>query len=238
MDYKHILLDVSDQVAVITMNRPKLLNAMSLEMKEELYDALGQIEADENILAAILTGSGRAFCSGHDNNDNLSCMPKFVRLQEEERLYHLKKPIIAAVNGYALGDGLQQALLCDMIVAAEEAIMAFNGPEVGGFCYGSFTALPEIVGRHRANELILTCKRVSAQEGYQIGLVNRVVPKEKLMETAMEIARTIAKLPAKSIYYSKAALKKPLTDESHKIAIDQGWNVILEDVFQSTDNQQ
>lgn len=231
MDYKHILLEVTEKIAILTMNRPKVLNAMNLEMKDEMYDALGKIEEDENVLAAILTGNGRAFSSGHDNNDSLSCMPKFVRLQEEERLYHLSKPIIAAVNGYALGDGLQQAILCDMIVAADDAIMAFNGPEVGGFCYGAFSALPAIIGRHLANELLFTCKRVSAEEGYRIGLVNQVVPKDKLLDTALDIARTITKLPPKSIQYTKAALRQPLANDAHMAAIDNGWGAILGDLY-------
>ena len=231
MDYQHILFEITEQIAVITLNRPDKLNAISLEMKNELYDALGEIERNEDVLVAILTGAGRAFSSGHDNSDDTSCMPKFIRLQEEERLYHLSKPIIAAVNGYALGDGLQQAMLCDLVVAADDAIMAFIGPEVGGLCYGSFTVLPKIVGRQRANELLFTCKRISAKEGYRIGLVNQVVPGDQLLETAMNMARTIAKLPPKSIRYTKEALRKPLADDNHLAAVEKGWADILGELY-------
>ncbi len=227
MDYQHILFEVTDNIAVITMNRPESLNAISLDMKNELDDALGEVENNDDILVAILAGAGRAFSAGHDNNDSLSCMPKFVRMQEERRLYNLSKPIIAAVQGYALGDGLQQAILCDIIIAADDAIMAFIGPEVGGLCYGSFTVLPAIIGRQRANELLFTCKRVSAEEGYRIGLVNQVVPNDQLMDAAMTMARAIAKLPPKSIHYTKQALRKTFADESHMAAVEKGWEDIL-----------
>ena len=91
----------------------------ALEMKNEIYEALGELEKDDDILVCILTGAGRAFCSGHDNDDPADTLPEFASLKEEDRLYHFSKPIIAAVKGYVLGDGAQQAMLCDMVIAGD-----------------------------------------------------------------------------------------------------------------------
>jgi len=227
MVYRTILVDRQEKIAVVTLNRPEKLNAINLEMKKEIHEALCELEADDGVCVVIMTGAGRAFSSGHDNDDPIECMYEFASLQEEEKLFHLDKPIIAAVHGYVLGDAMQQAMLCDMIVAAEDAVLGFIGPLVGGLCYGAFTVLPSIVGRNRANELLLTCERFSAQEGYRMGLVNKVVPKEKLMETAMDMARKIAGLPRQSIKYTKRALRTTLVDESHMTALDEGWKTIL-----------
>ena len=227
MTYEKILIEKKDRIGIITMNQPDKLNAISLDMKRELHDALCRFEADEEVLVIILTGAGRAFSSGHDNDDPQECMFEFVSLQEEEKLFHLDKPIIAAVHGYTLGDAMQQAILCDMIVASDDAVLGFIGPLVGGLCYGSFTVLPSIVGRNRANELLLTCERFSAEDGYRMGLVNKVVPREKLMDAAMDMAQKIAALPRESIRYTKRALRTSLADDAHVKAVDEGWKSIL-----------
>ncbi|MEN8245305.1 MAG: enoyl-CoA hydratase/isomerase family protein [Thermodesulfobacteriota bacterium] len=231
-DYTKILLEKKEQIAIITLNQPDKLNAISLEMKSELYAALVDVEADESIHVVILTGAGRAFCSGHDNDDPMETLPEFASLKEEEKLYHLAKPTIAAVRGYALGDGAQQALLCDLIVAGEDAVIGFIGPEIGALCYGAYTVLPAVVGSRQANELLLTCKRISAREAYRIGLVNQVVPGEELMDAALEMAGSIVKLPSKSIQYTKKALRAPLATDHHLATVEEGWRDILGDLFQ------
>lgn len=231
MSYKKILVEKKEQIAIITLNQPDKLNAMSVEMKQELHRALSDVEEDESIRACILTGSGRAFCSGHDHEDPIETLAEFSSLKEEEKLYNLTKPTIAAVKGYVLGDGAQQALLCDIVVAGEDAVIGFIGPEVGGLCYGSYTVLPAIVGRKLANELLLTCRRISAEEAHRMGLVNRVAPSEEIMPAAMEIAKKIASLPPKSVYYTKKALRTPLASEHHLKTVDQGWRDILGDLY-------
>jgi len=231
MNYKKIIVEKNEHIAVITLNQPAKLNAMSLEMKNEMYEALVDIEKDESIRVCILTGAGRAFCSGHDNDDPIEKMSEFSNLKEEEKLYHLTKPTIAAVKGYVLGDGAQQALLCDMVVAGEDTVIGFIGPEVGGLCYASYTFLPSIIGQKQANELLLTCKRISAQEAYRIGLVNQVVPGEQIMGAALAMAKRIVELPPKSIYYSKKAMRAPLATDHHLATVDEGWKDILGDLF-------
>ncbi len=231
MDYKSILFEKKDHIAIVTLNQPEKLNAISLEMKKELYDAFEKVERDDDILVCILTGAGRAFCSGHDNDDPVETLVEFASLKEEEKLYHLNKPVIAAVKGYVLGDGAQQAMLCDMIIAGEESVIGFIGAEIGGLCYGSYTVLPTIVGRQHANELLMTCKRISAQEAYRIGFVNQVVPNDQVMTSALVMAGRIVSLPPKSIRCTKKALRVPLTNNIHKEAVKEGWKDILGDLF-------
>jgi enoyl-CoA hydratase/carnithine racemase len=225
--YQTIFIEKRAPAGIITLNRPEKLNAMNLEMKNEIADALSDMEVDDDIKAVIITGAGRAFSSGHDSKDPLENMPEFASLKEEELLFTLDKPTIAAVHGYTLGDALQQALLCDIIIASENAILGFIGPKVGGLCYGAFTVLPAVVGRHRANELLFTCDQISAEEGYRIGLVNKVVSHDQLMPAALEMAGKIAQWPQAAIKYSKRAMRMAVASEIHKDALGEGWRAIL-----------
>ena len=225
--YQYILTEKRESVGIITMNRPEKLNAVNLAMKMEMHDALAAMEVDEDVRVVIITGAGRAFCAGHDNDDPWENMVEFTSLKQEELLFTLDKPTIAAVHGYVLGDGVQEALLCDMIVASDNSVLGFIGPTIGGLCYGSFTILPAVVGRHRANELLFTCDRISAEEGYRIGLVNKVVPHEELMSAAMEMARKIAQWPPAAIKYTKRAMRVALAGETHRDATSEGWRAIL-----------
>lgn len=226
MQYKAILVEKRDDVAIITLNRPSKLNAISLKMKNEIYHALGELEADDEVKALVIAGAGRAFSTGHDTKAPPSEHAEFHSLKTEERLFHFDKPVIAAVHGYVLGDGLQQALLCDLIIASENSVIGFIGARAGGLCYGSFTVLPAVVGRMKANELLLTCDQISAEEACRIGLVNKVVPHDQLIAEALEMARKIINLPPLSIKYTKRALSIPLVNDAHKKALEEGWPVI------------
>ena len=227
MNYRNILLEKKDHIAILTLNRPEKLNAINLDLKNELHQALDDLDADDEVRVVVLTGAGRAFSSGRDRGAPIDELPEFLSLREEERLLGFDKPIIAAVHGYVLGDGLQQALLCDIIVASEDAILGFIGPRIGGLCFASFTILPAVVGRLKANELLLTCDQISADEACRIGLVNRVVPREQLMPTAVEMAGKIMKSPPLSVKYTKRALRTALATCAHKDALDEGWRVIM-----------
>lgn len=227
MPYETILVEKKDGIGFITLNRPKKLNAIGVEMKNELYRALSELEADDEVKVVIYTGNGRAFSAGHDNADPPEVMEEFVCLQQENKLFHFDKPIIAAIHGYTLGDGLQQALLCDIIIAADDAKCGFIGAAVGGLCYGSFTILPMVVGRQKANELFFTCDRISAEEAHRIGLVNKVVPRDELIPAAVEMAQKIMKHPELSIRFSKRAMRTALCNEVHKQAVEQGWQEIF-----------
>jgi enoyl-CoA hydratase/carnithine racemase len=196
MRYKTILVEKKNHIAILTLNRPEKLNAMNLELKNELYHALDELEQDDDVRVVIMTGAGKAFSSGHDMSAPLSELPEFVSLREEEKLLNLDKPVI--------------------------------GARVGGLCYGSFSVLPAVVGRSKANELLFTCDQISAEEAHRIGLVNKVIPHEQLMPAALEMAEKIMKSPPLSIKYTKRALRTALVNHAHRRALEDGWRAIFE----------
>jgi enoyl-CoA hydratase len=200
MTYQTILYELDAGIATITFNRPKALNALSNELLDEFHRALDAVAADENIRVLILTGSGeKAFVAGADITE----LATFSALQAKNfsqnghrvigRLQQLSIPVIAAVNGYALGGGSEMALACDFIYASENAV--FGLPEINlgiipGF--GGTQRLPRLVGKNRAKEMIFTGAMIPAREAEKIGLVNKVCPLESLMEEAGKTARVIA----------------------------------------------
>jgi len=206
--YKTILVEKKEHVAILSFNRPEKLNAINLQVKREILQAVGELEADDDVRVVIMAGVGRAFSSGYDINAPLSELEEFMSLEEEEKLVSLDKPTIAAIHGYALGDGLQQALLCDMRVAADDSVLGFIGPLIGGLCFSAFSILPQVVGRAKASELLFTCSRISGEEAYRIGLVNKVVSPEQVMPAAMELAGQIARIEPLSLKYSKRMLRQ------------------------------
>jgi len=224
--YKTILVEKKNHLAILSFNRPEKLNAINVQVKREVSQALIELEADEDVRVVIMTGVGRAFSSGYDITAPESELEEFMNLKEEEKLLNLDKPTIAAIQGYALGDGLQQALLCDIRVAADDTVLGFIGPLIGGLCYSAFSILPQVVGRGKANELLFTCNRISAEEAYRIGLVNKVAPREQLMPAALEIAEQIAKVEPLLLKYSKRMLRQDFFSTDYKNRLREGLNVI------------
>lgn len=224
--YNTILVEKKDHLAILSFNRPERLNAINLQVKQEVSQALIELEADDDVRVVIMTGAGRAFSSGYDINAPESELEEFMSLKEEEKLLNFDKPTIAAIHGYALGDGLQQALLCDIRVAADDSVLGFIGPVIGGLCYSAFSILPQVVGRGKANELLFTCSRINAEEAYGIGLVNKVVPREQLMPAAMELAEQIAKVAPLLLKYSKRMLRQDFFSTDYKSRLREGLKVI------------
>jgi enoyl-CoA hydratase len=224
--YKTIMVEKKNHLAILSFNRPEKLNAINLQVKQEISHALIELEADDDVKVVIMTGAGRAFSSGYDINAPESELEEFMSLNEEEKLVTLDKPTIAAIQGYALGDGLQQALLCDIRVAADDSVLGFIGPLIGGLCYSAFSILPQVVGRGKANELLFTCSRINAEEAYRIGLVNKVVPREQLMPVAVELAEQIAKIEPLLLKYSKRMLRQDFFSTDYKNRLRDGLNVI------------
>jgi len=222
MSYQTILFDQREGVATITLNRPEVLNACNRQLMEELAAALKTCERDPAIRCVLLTGAGRAFCSGQD----LRVLGELAGEQGRppvaehlRRLYNpvilrmreMEKPILAAVNGVAAGAGMSLALACDLRIAAESAtfIQAFVRiglvPDTGSTYF-----LARIVGLGRAFELAVSGRRVSAQEALELGLVNRVVPDDRLAEEAMAWAQELAQGPTRAIGLTKRALNRAL----------------------------
>lgn len=197
--YEYVRIERSDGIAVVMVNRPEKLNALNADTVAELDRAFHALAADDSVRAVIVTGAGeKAFVAGADIAELAKMGPlSGVRVSRQGQdtfrfLEAMPKPVIAAVNGYALGGGLELALACHLRIASENA--RFGLPEVKlGIIpgYGGTVRLPRIVGRGRALELILTGEMIDAQEAYRIGLVNRVVPQVELMTEAEALARKI-----------------------------------------------
>ncbi|WP_433948700.1 enoyl-CoA hydratase-related protein [Fusobacterium necrophorum] len=226
MHYENLIFEVKDSIAFIRMNRPKALNALSKELLEELSCAISEVETNSDIKAVIITGEGKAFVAGAD----ISLMRDYNSEQGREyckfavsifnRIENLGKPVIAAVNGYALGGGCELAMSCDIRIASEKA--QFGQPEVNlGIIpyFGGTQRLSRLVGSGIAKELIFTADFISASEAYRIGLANKVVAAETLLEEAEKMMR-------------KIMTKGPIAIQYAKVAINQGINMSLADALE------
>jgi len=214
--------EVRGRVALITLDRPKALNALSNELIDELAELMRKFDADEEIGAMVLTGSEKAFAAGADISAMQGWSYMDVYKQDYlggnwESLKRIRKPIIAAVSGYALGGGCELAMLCDFIIAADNA--KFGQPEIKlgvipGF--GGTQRLPRAVGKAKAMDLVLTGRMMDADEAERCGLVARVVSPERLLDEALEAAETIASYSLPSVMMAKecvnAAFEGTLTD--------------------------
>ena len=209
-----VKVEVRGRVGVLTLNRPKVLNALSNEVIAELAAAVCTFEADDGIGAMVLTGSEKAFAAGAD----IAAMAGWSYMDvyksdylggDWEALRHVRKPIIAAVAGYALGGGCELAMLCDFIIAAENA--KFGQPEIKlGVIpgYGGTQRLPRAVGKAKAMDLVLTGRLMDVQEAERAGLVARIVPVERLMDEAVEAATVIASMSLPSVMMAKESVNR------------------------------
>ena len=198
MDYQNIIVETRGKVGLVTLNRPKALNALNDDLVDELGLALDAFEGDENIGCVVITGSEKAFAAGADITmmANFSYMDAYKGdyiTRNWERLKTFRKPVIAAVSGFALGGGCEMAMSCDMIFAADTA--KFGQPEVKlGIIPGAggTQRLPRAVGKGKAMDLCLTARLMDAAEAEKSGLVARVIPADKLVEEALAAAAAIA----------------------------------------------
>lgn len=217
---------VADGIAEIELCRPERLNAVTPELVEHLCDALDRATRD-SVAAVILTGEGRAFCAGHDlkqNDDELAVVERQRRLHRIQDVTRKVRqstfPVIAAVNGYALGAGCEFALCCDLVVAAYDAIFGFPEVEVGlGITGGISHVLPLTVGLAKAKELVLLGEHVTAERAATLNLVNRVVEPSALVTAARELATTIRSRPGRAI-----ALAKQVLDRGAQSGIDAAYD--------------
>src|SRR5256712_11276257 len=209
MAYQNIITSTEDAVALVTLNRPDVLNALNQATMNDLGDALEAFDDDDTVRCVILTGNEGAFAAGADINEFRGATPvqmlREPRFLQWERIRRFPKPIIAAVGGYCLGGGCELAMLCDIIIAAETA--QFGQPEINlGLIPGAggTQRLTRVAGKFRAMDLILTGRRFGAQEAKEMGLVARVFPKETWLGDAKTLAREIASKPPLAV---RAALE-------------------------------
>ena len=223
MTYQYCTTDLSDKILTVTINRPDVMNALHPDANAELAAIFDAFARDPNQWVAIITGAGpRAFSAGNDLK--FQAMGGNMRIPDSgfgglTSRFDLNKPVIAAVNGVAMGGGFESALACDLIIAADTAVFALPEPKVGlAALAGGLHRLPRQIGMKHAMGMILTGRRVSAAEGASIGFVNEVVPAENLMTTACKWAQMITACAPSSVRASKEACYKGLDEDSLQAA--------------------
>ncbi len=213
MSYTNILTSKQDGYAVVQFNRPEVLNAINMKLMEELVDALETFDKDHDVRAIIITGNEKAFAAGADIKEmaDASAVDMLIRDQfaRWDRIRKIKKPIIAAVSGFALGGGCELSMTCDIIIASETA--KFGQPEINiGVMPGAggTQRLTRAVGKYKAMEMVLTGKMITAEEALRWGLVVKVVPVESYLDEAKALAREIASKPPVAVQLAKEAVLK------------------------------
>lgn len=233
---EEILYTVDDKVATITINRPKVLNACTGENFLEIERLLEQAGADRDVGAIVLTGTGeRAFCVGGDvnwekgNNGRSGLQDAMLEFQLNRKIVECPKPVIARVNGYAIGAGNHIAYCCDLTIAADHAVFGQNGPRVGSPAGGFFVAhAASVLGQKRARELWLLCRKYTAQQALEWGLVNAVVPMSRLdaevrrwADEMLALSPTCLKIIKRSFYYQVLpSMNRTMADLIAEVAPD------------------
>ncbi len=223
--FETVLYEKNEYIAWVTLNRPQSLNAFSVRMRDELYEILQAIQADDEVRAVIIKGAGeKAFCAGADLKEFLSA-PSVIKARQIRSIRDLwrlflsvPQPLIAALHGYVLGSGIEIALYCDLRIAAPNVV--FGLPEVGlGIlpAAGGTQTLPRILGLSGALDMLLTGRRLSGQEALDRGLVSQIVPGEKLLAAAEEVAQRIADCDPAVVRNAKQAVIKGMD-----LTLDQG----------------
>lgn len=246
MTFENLALEQTDAVATVTVRRPKVLNALNAATIQELDDCLLSLRDDASVRAIVLTGEGdRAFIAGADITEFSRLTPATARELARrgqalcDRLERATKPVVAAVNGFALGGGLELAMACTLRVAAETAKL--GQPEVNlGLLpgYGGTQRLPRLVGPGRALEMLLTGEPVDAHEAWRLGLVNRVVPADRVLDEARELAGLLASKPPLVMQYIldavRSGMQMSLQDACEQEATLFGLVVATEDMREGT----
>ncbi len=226
--FETLIYEKRDGIACVTLDRPKSLNVYNMQMRDDLYEVLRAIRDDSEVKIGIFKGAGeKAFCAGADLSEFLTAPPpvmaRQVRFQRDiwGVFLGIPQPLIAVLHGYVLGSGIEIALCCDIRIASED--VRFGLPEVGlGIipAAGGTQTLPRLIGRAKALEMLLTNQWIDAGEAYRIGLVNHVVPRERLLQDAEEMARRIASYDPLAVRYAKQAVVKGLD-----LALNQGLDL-------------
>ena len=233
MNYTNFQYTVTDKIAVITLNRPDKLNALTVEIWNEMEAAVGEAVQDPSVHSILLCGEGKSFCAGFDlemstADSKGAVWDQWDGLQRQRaqmmKLWDAPKPIVAAVQGYCLGGGYELMSLADLVVAADDAI--FGETEM------RYSLMPQpntlwLCGLRHAKEIMMLAEKFHADEAYRIGLVNRVVAREQLMPEAMRIARKLAQMPQETMRMTKRVIHKALDAQGYRTMGDWGWDLFL-----------
>jgi enoyl-CoA hydratase len=236
MSYETLLYDVKDGVAVITLNRPKNLNAINAKLAQELEEAVDKAADDDGIRVVILTGGDKVFCVGADIKESVTRETSLLRQINVRRNYRfyqklddMGKPVIAAIAGHCLGGGLEIAIACDLRIAADNASIGDAHSKIGVIGGAGATArLPRLIGIAKAKEMILLGDPISASEAYRINLVNKVVPAATLLDEAMAMARKLSERPPITLRLAKMCINDGMRmDLLSALEYEQKCSVIL-----------
>lgn len=239
MEYHFIQVDKQQHLTIITLNRPESFNALNAAAHEELAQVFDQFQADQEQWVAIITGAGeKAFCAGHDLKQQASgggLVTPEAGFGGLTARFNLNKPVIAAVNGVAMGGGFELALACDLIIASENAVFALPEPKVGlAALAGGIQRLPQVIGLKRSMGMLLTGRRVSAQESYDLGFVNEVTA-EPVLDVARRWANEILTCSPLSIRATKQAVLKGLQTSVEQVMSDQWKYDAMQTMLNSED---
>lgn len=225
-EYQNILFEKREQIAFVTLNRPEMMNALNAQTIRELRDLFTLMEQDSEILGVIITGAGRAFCAGADvsgsnskgGNPHFSTRDFVLEAQalmnQVESFVH---PVIAAVNGFALGGGSELALACDLRIASEQAVFGLPEVTLGVIpCFGGTQRLPRLIGAARAKDMIFTGRKVRAEEALTFGIINEVAAPENLIGAAEAKMRAIVSCAPLAVKMAKTAVNKGLLMPLHE----------------------
>jgi enoyl-CoA hydratase/carnithine racemase len=233
MKYQTIIVERRDRVGIITLNRPDHMNTFSTVLAKELNAALGELEQDGQVRVVIVKGAGKSFCTGIDlaefSGKTLLEYRQWIGWMEKMNLTvaGMGKPVIAAVHGYAVANGAGLLAACDLAIAAEGTRIGTTAINVGLFCLGPAVPLSRCVGRKKALELLLTGTMIDAREAERIGLVNKVVPRERLEEEALELADELATKSPIALQMGKRAFHT-MADMEYAKALDYMNEVMAE----------
>jgi len=222
-----VLYEKRDVVAIITLNRPVVLNAINWSIQRRLMWALDRAAADDEVKSIILTGAGRAFSAGGDiqSTPPPDTDPTPTGMQINLAIWNLQKPVIAAVKGYAVGQGCELAGMCDLTVASDDAV--FGEIQIRHGFGPPILVTPFLTGMKQAKEILMLGERIKAQDALRLGLVNRVVPAEDLLATAEDMARKMAALPQRTVRMNKMLVNRVYELAGFREALDYRSDVAL-----------
>lgn len=220
-EFRYIETSIEDSIAQIRLNRPDVLNALNRSMVKEIITALQDFNVNEQVKVIVLSGKGRAFAAGADIDEMAENTPITMELLDPfadwDEIYRIKKPIICAVHGYCLGGGFELALSADILIAAENTKFGFPEVKLGVMPgAGGTQLLTRLIGKNRALEWLWTGEMRDVTEAYQLGIVNRIVPKELLLEETLKFAQVISKQPPLSLRLIKEASSKAFDYTLHE----------------------
>jgi len=234
MSAELVLYASDDKVGIVTLNRPEKLNALSMDMRLAIRDVLERADADDATSVIVLRANGRSFCVGFDVGGGHVQPWRHDALKYHQRLstsfhclmtpWKLRKPVIASVQGHALGGGCELAMFCDLTIAAEGTL--FGEPEILFSQVGPAVLMPFIIGHKRARELIYFGDKIDAKRAYEIGMVNRVVPPDELAATTMKYAKRLALIAPEALVAAKLAVNRGLDAAGFHNALNAGLDVL------------